>query len=56
MFIHGFGVFDLRYRYRSMSTYFRFDGFVFDVSVFHYGIIFDHIISVSFPGKKYDRK
>jgi hypothetical protein len=36
MSIHGFGVLDLMYHYRSISTYFRSDGFVSDVSIFHY--------------------
>jgi hypothetical protein len=33
MSIHVFDVFDLMYYYRSISTYFRFDGFVSDASV-----------------------
>jgi hypothetical protein len=36
MSIHGFSVFDFRYHYRSISTHFRFDSFVSDVSIFHY--------------------
>jgi hypothetical protein len=36
MSINGSSVFDLRYRYRSISTYFRSDGFVSNVSIFLY--------------------
>jgi hypothetical protein len=36
MSIHGFGVFDLGYHYRSISTNFQFDGFISDVSRFRY--------------------
>jgi hypothetical protein len=53
MSIHDFGVFDLRYRYRSISAYFLSDDFVFDVSIFryryrfrayHFRIVFEEMI------------
>jgi hypothetical protein len=53
MSIHGFGIFDLRYRHRSISAYFRslvsFPMYQFFVT----GIVFERIISVLFPSKKY---
>jgi hypothetical protein len=57
MSTHGFSVVDLRYRYRSISRYFRSDGFISDVSIFCYRYHFRaydfHIVS---EFKKYDRK
>jgi hypothetical protein len=54
MSTHGFGVFDLRYRYRSISRYFRSDGFVSDLSIFFViSIVFERIVSEL---KNYDRK
>jgi hypothetical protein len=53
MSIHGFDVFDLRYRYQLISTYFRSDGFVSDVSIFCYQYRF---LAYRFRVKKYDRK
>jgi hypothetical protein len=57
MSIHDFGVFDLRYRYRSISTYFDLMVSFLMYRFFVIGIVFERIISVSFPSKKiYDSK
>jgi hypothetical protein len=47
MSTHGFGVFDLRYRYRSISRYFRSDGFVSDLSIFLLSVSFSSVSSLS---------
>jgi hypothetical protein len=53
MSIHGSSVFNLRYSYRSISTYFRSDGFISDISIFRYRY---HFRVYRFRVKKYDRK